>query len=206
MDAFITSENEEEETQSQKEQKEKIAAGLISDNSENQYVPSPNTILEVNRLTRRMENIHIQTPNTDSNSQNSDFSFNAQVMILSQNSQDEDILLKNLNCSQEFPSGQKIYIKKPWGTDTSKERYDRMKKLENVKINFLNFINLFSDKDWREGVQVEVLRINFQNYFHLPISKQGLGQLKEVKEFLYTKRKRINNKLTLIYKRKELKT
>lgn len=94
-----------------------------------------------------------------------------------------------MNCSQEFHPEQKFYTQNP------REQYNRIRKLENVKLNLLNFINIFSKKDWKEGIQVDALRINFQKYFHIPIHKQGLGQIKEVK---YSHTKFGKNKMILM--------
>lgn len=44
---------------SQREHQEKVAARLIDENLENKYISTPNTILEVNKLTNKMGHIHI---------------------------------------------------------------------------------------------------------------------------------------------------
>lgn len=178
-----------------------ISAGLKNANSPENYIPSPNTLLEVERLTRRMGRVHIETPNSTQNSQNTDSNLTIQTTPslpstpISPSTWNDHIFPSQEVSFQHvrIPNGQSIYVE---------HRYQRIKKLSNIKLHFDDFLSSFSEKEWFDGVPLNTFRMNFQNYFRIPISKSGIGQLVEVKERLIRRRKIIRGKLVVIYKKR----
>lgn len=191
MNDYFEEEEITESSSGQNSQKALIAAGLINANSPQNYIPSPSTLFEVENLTRRMGRVHIATPNSAENSQTIETSMEDSFMA-----------------SPEFHPGQQkmdIHISTILNDIpiTSMEtQYKRRKKINNIRLHFDDFLKCFSDKEWVEGIPVEKFRITFQNYFHFPISNSGLGQLQEVKEKLFTRRKTIHGKRGMVYKKR----
>ena len=191
MNDYIEEEDTGESGSSQNSQKTLIAAGLISANSPQNYIPSPNTIFEVENLTRRMGKVHIASPNSSENSQ-----------IIETSIEDSFIHSPEFHPGQQKMELQISTVLNDIPIKSMETQYNRRKKINNIRLHFDDFMNSFSDKEWADGIRIEKFRILFQNYFHFPISNSGIGQLKEVKEKLLTRRKTINGKQVMVYKKR----
>ncbi|KAK8844261.1 hypothetical protein M9Y10_024472 [Tritrichomonas musculus] len=191
MNDYIEEEDKSESGSCQNSQKALIAAGLINANSPQNYIPSPSTIFEVENLTRRMGRVHIATPNSSENSQ-----------IIETSIDDSFINSPEFHPGQQKMELQISTILNDIPIKSMETQYNRRKKINNIRLHFDDFMNSFSDKEWDDGIRIERFRISFQNYFHFPISNSGIGQLKEVKEKLLTRRKTINGKQVMVYKKR----
>ena len=191
MTDYFEDEETSESGSRQNSQKALIAAGLINANSPQNYIPSPNTIFEVENLTRRMGKVHIASPNSSENSQ-----------IIETSIEDSFINSPEFHPGQQKMELQISTILNDIPIKSMETQYNRRKKINNIRLHFDDFMNSFSDKEWDDGIRIERFRISFQNYFHFPISNSGIGQLKEVKEKLLTRRKTINGKQVMVYKKR----
>ena len=183
-----------------------ISAGIIPTSSSDIFPPSPKTLLQMKELTDNIQYLHISTPKSPKKSETNQIKDTQPPPPPSEKLQ---LPIFHLRPPPEMHQNQPPPPPPPPERNLFRERkhkyserYERILKIHWAKEKFPNFLALFSEKEWEEGIPTQTFRLRFINFFNFSISNQGLGRLKEVQEFCILKRKKVNGKIKRVYKKR----